>query len=156
MVVDGTSEFVGSDSALADKAFVKALPRPKLAVRLSSVSIGTADILQAHVDTGDLSASFGLRQADIYIAVALNRAESQVAGGENAGRTLAHTAVVRSIVKVGTFRQGQAFAQDVRLKLASGSDARALRLVAFVQEPDQGKVIGAAAQLVSNAATKQN
>src|SRR6516162_10935408 len=38
MVVDGTSEFVGSNSGLADKAFQKALRVPKLQVRLSSIS----------------------------------------------------------------------------------------------------------------------
>jgi hypothetical protein len=39
------------------------------------------------------------------------------------------------MVKVGTFRQGQAFAQDVQLKLARGTDTRNLRLIAFVQDP---------------------
>src|SRR2546428_4053652 len=34
MVVDGTSEFVGSNSGLADKAFAKALGIPKLPVHL--------------------------------------------------------------------------------------------------------------------------
>src|SRR2546425_10437285 len=39
MVVDGTSEFVGSDSAAAGKALAKASHSPKIAVRLSSVSL---------------------------------------------------------------------------------------------------------------------
>jgi hypothetical protein len=156
MVVDGTSEFVGSDPALADKAFVKALRRPKLAVRLSSVSLGAANILQAHLEASALPASFGLREADVYVALALNHAESHVAHGENAGRTLAHTAVVRSIVKVGTFRQGQAFARDVQLKLPPGSDIHNLRLVAFVQEPGQGRVLGAAVQPVGSSTANAN
>lgn len=147
MVVDGTSEFVGSDASLADRAFAEALRRPKLAVRLSEVALGAAS-LQAHLEAGALQASFGLAEADVYVAVALNRAESQVSHGENAGRTLSHTAVVKSIVKVGTFRQGQTFAQDVRLKVDAGTAARDLRFVAFVQEPGQGRVIGAALQSV--------
>jgi len=156
MIVDGTIEFVGSDAALADKAFAKALRRPKLAVRLSDVAVGTVGVLQAHLEAGALQASFGLRAADVYVALALDHSESQVSHGENAGRTLAHTAVVRSMVKVGTFRQGQAFAQDVRLKLEPGSDIRNLRLVAFVQEPGQGRVIGAAVQTVANAVKQGN
>jgi hypothetical protein len=148
MVVDGTNEFVGSDAALAASAFGKALRRPKLEVRLSSVSIGAAGALQAHLETSELPASFDLREADVYVAVALNHAESQVARGENAGRMLTHTAVVRSIVKVGTLRQGQVFVQDVRLKLDFRPDARNLRLIAFVQEPGQGRVIGADQHLV--------
>src|SRR5271166_4657444 len=156
MVVDGTSEFVGSDASLADKAFTKALQRPKLAVRLSSISVGSADVLQGHLEASALLASFGLQEADVYVAIALNRAESQVSHGENAGRTLAHTAVVRSIVKIGTVRQGQAFAQDIHLKLDPGTDAQNLRLVAFVQEPGQGRVIGATAQAIANAVNEGN
>jgi hypothetical protein len=156
MVVDGADEFVGSDAALADSAFVKALRRPKLAVRLSAVSIGVADVLHAHLEAGGLPPSFGVREADVYIAVALNHAESQVAHGENAGRMLTHTAVVKSLVKVGTARQGQMFVQEVRLKLDSGHDARNLRLIAFVQEPGQGRVIGADQQLVSHSGTSAN
>ena len=156
MIVDGTSEFVGSDAALADKAFAKALTRPKLAVRLSSASVGAANVLQAHLETDALPASFGLREADVYIAVALNHAESQVAHGENAGRTLTHTAVVRSIVKVGTLRQGQTFAQDIQLKLDPGTDAHNLRLIAFVQEPGQGRVVGADVKTVGTALAARN
>jgi hypothetical protein len=154
MVVDGTSEFVGSNAALANEAFVKALHRPKLAVRLSGVAAGAPNILQAHLEADALQASFGLREADVYVAIALSHAESQVSHGENAGRTLAHTSVVRSIVKVGTFRQGEAFAQDVRLRLDAGSDPRNLRLVAFVQEPGQGRVIGAVSQSVGISRAK--
>ena len=156
MVVDGTSQFLGSNVALAQKAFIKALGEPKIGVRLSSVSLATASSLHAHLETGVLQESFGLREADVYVAVALNRAESQVARGENAGHTLSHTAVVKSIVKVGKFRKGETFSQDVQLKLDSGIDTRNLRLIAFVQEPGQGRVIGAAVQTVGTTAARQN
>jgi hypothetical protein len=156
MVVDGTSHFVGSDATLAEKAFAKALTRPKIAVRLPSVSVGTTNVLLAHLETGALQESFGLREADVYVAVALNRAESHVAHGENAGRTLSHAAVVKSIVQVGKLQKGQTFAQDVQLKLDSATDARNLRLIAFVQEPGQGRVIGAATQTVGASVAKKN
>jgi hypothetical protein len=156
MVVDGTSEFVGSDAALADKAFAKALTKSKVAVRLSSASVGAANVLQARLETDALPPSFGLREADVYVAIALNHAESQVAHGENAGRTLTHTAVVRSIVKVGTLRRGQAFAQDIQIKLDPGTDAHNLRLIAFVQEPGQGRVFGAVVETVGTAVAARN
>src|ERR1700680_407434 len=105
MIVDGSSQFVGSDTALAQKALAKALTDTKVAVRLSSVSLGSPNVLQAHLETDALPPSFGMREADIYVVVALNRAESQVARGENAGRKLAHTAVVKSIVKGGPLRK---------------------------------------------------
>ncbi len=149
MVVDGTSEFVGSNSGLADKAFAKALGIPKLPVHLSSISADASNTLHAHLETGTLEASFGSREAEVYVAVALNRAESQVSAGENAGHRLAHVSVVRSITKIGALKQGQVLVQDVQLKLEPGSDSRNLRLIAFVQEPRQGRVLGAASMLVS-------
>jgi hypothetical protein len=53
----------------------------------------------------------------VYVAVALNRAESQVLAGENAGHRLAHVSVVRSLTKVGALKPGPVLAQDVQLKL---------------------------------------
>lgn len=149
MVVDGSSEFVGSNSGLADKAFRKALGVPKLPVRLSSISADTSNTLHAHLETGILDASFSSRGADVYVAVAMNRAESQVAAGENAGHRLVHVSVVKSLTKVGALKQGQVLARDVQLKLGPGSDPSGLRVVAFVQEAGQGRVLGAASMLVN-------
>ena len=149
MVVDGTSEFVGSNSGLADKAFRRALGIPKLPVHLSSISADASNTLHAHLETGALEASFGSGEAEVYVAVALNHAESQVSTGENAGHRLAHVSVVTSLTKIGLLKQGQVLAQDVQLTLGPGSDASGLRLIAFVQEPRQGRVLGAASKLVS-------
>jgi hypothetical protein len=148
MVVDGTSEFVGSNSGQADKAFRKALGVPKIPVHLSSISADASNTLHAHLETGTLDSSFGSREADVYVAVALNRAESQVSEGENSGHRLAHVSVVKSLTKIGALRQGQVLAQDLQLKLEPGSDSRNLRLIAFVQEPRQGRVLGAASMPV--------
>ena len=148
MVVDGTSEFVGSNSGQADKAFRKELGVPKLPVRLSSVSADASNVLHAHLETGTLDFSFGSREADVYVALALNRAESQVSAGENSGHKLTHVAVVRSLTRIGALKQGRVLAQDVQLKLERGSDSRNLRLIAFVQEPGQGRVLGAASMPV--------
>lgn len=148
MIVDGSSQFVGSDTALAQKALTKARTDPKVALRFSAVSLGSPNVLRAHLESDELAPSFGMRDADIYVVVALNRAESQVARGENAGRRLTHTAVVKSIVKVGTLRKGKTFAQDLQLRLEPGTDANNVRVIAFLQEPGQGRVIGAAEQMV--------
>jgi hypothetical protein len=148
MVVDGTSEFVGSNSGQAERAIRKALGVPKLPVHLSLISADSSNTLHAHLGTAALDASFGSREADVYVVVALNRGESQVSAGENSGHRLAHVSVVKSLAKIGALKQGQVLAQDVHLKLEPGSDSRSLRLIAFVQEPQQGRVIGAASMLV--------
>lgn len=148
MVVDGVSEFVGSSPGEADKAFRKALSVPKLPLRLSSISADASNILTAHLETGTLNPTFGSKEAEVYVAVALNRAESQVSAGENSGHKLTHVSVVKSLTRVGALKQGQMLAQDVHLRLEPGSDARNLRLIAFVQEPRQGRVLGAASMPV--------
>jgi hypothetical protein len=143
MIVDGSDEFVGSSSGEANKAFGKAIQAEKIAVAITGVSLENNQ-LRAHVDAGPLPARS--RKADVLFAVALNRAESQVARGENAGRRLAHVAVVRSLSKVGKTEAGQPFSQDVSVKLDPGVDPAGLRVIAFVQEPGPGRILGAALQ----------
>jgi hypothetical protein len=148
MVVDGTSEFTGSDSGLADKAIAKALGAPKIPVHVSSLLVDASNNLHAHIETGTLAATFGSPQAEVYVAIALNHAESQVSAGENAGHKLTHVSVVRSLAEIGVLNQGQALTKDLQLKLESGSDAHNLRLIAFIQEPRRGRVLGAVEQPV--------
>jgi len=149
MVVDGSSEFVGSNPALADRAFAKALSVPKISVHLSLISADPSSGIHVHLETGALEPSLGAREAEAQIAVALSRAESQVSSGENAGHRLAHVSVVRSLVKVGVLKRGQGLSQDIHLNLGPVSDSHNLRLIAFVQEPQQGRVLGAALLPVS-------
>jgi hypothetical protein len=144
MVVDGTAEFVGSNSGLAEKSFAKALRSPKIPLRLSSISVDTSNTLHVHLETGILEPSFGLSKAEVYLAVALKRAQSQVSAGENGGHKLVHVSVVRSLTRLGTVEQGHNFAEDTQIKLEPGSDGRNLRLIAFLQAPAQGRVLGAA------------
>src|SRR5437870_4256120 len=117
MVVDGTTEFVGSDSRLANQACEKARRAGKIPVRISTVSLESPSTLRAHVETDPLPASSRTRKADVYVVVALNHAESQVLLGENGGRRLTHVAVVQSLTKVGSLEKGKSFAQDVHVKL---------------------------------------
>lgn len=148
MVVDGTTEFLGSNGPSAKQAIEKARDLEKTPVRISGVSRENPGTLQAHVEADALPESSRARKADVYVVLALNHAESQVAGGENKGRHISHVAVVQSLTKVGTVEKGKNFAKDVRLKLDSGTDSTNLRLVAFMQEPGQGRVLGAALQKV--------
>jgi len=150
MVVDGVTAFVGSNTDLAAKALAKAMQAPKVEIRLSSVSVASGT-LRAHLETGALPATFHERKTEIYVAVALNFAESQVARGENAGHTLTHASVVRTLRKIATIKRGDAFAKDIEITFDPGADPRNLRLIAFLQEPGQGRVLGAAEQAVAPA-----
>ncbi len=146
MVVDGSSEFVGGNQGAASKAFTQAAAAPKIDLRLSALQIDPANTLHAHLEAAALPKG---EKGDVYIAIALNRAESQVSAGENSGHKLSHTAVVRSLTKIGSLQKEQPFAQDLRLPVPQGVSADNLRLIAFVQKPHQGAVLGATMQLLS-------
>ena len=87
-----------------------------------------------------------LSYAVLYVALADNRDESQVARGENAGRALAHVAVVRSLTQVGTVDLENRFARDVTVSSSPGVGTNGLRMVAFLQDPVSGQILGAALQ----------
>jgi hypothetical protein len=61
--------------------------------------------------------NFENRNADIYVAFALDHAEPQVSSGENHGRRVSHVAVVLEIAKVGKLQKGKSFSQDFQIKL---------------------------------------
>lgn len=140
MVVDGSDEFVGNDSHEATQAFEKAAARTKIPVQISRATL-EGNVVKAHLETGSLPAQS--RKADVVFVVALNYAESQVARGENSGRRLTHVAVVRALVKAASLSDGQSFSQDVSVKLENRMDPSQLRVIAFLQESGQGRILGA-------------
>lgn len=140
MVVDGKFEFLGSDRDRANQAFAAARGLPKVAVRISALKVENGN-LRAHIETDALPAN-----TEVFIALALDHAQSQVLRGENGGHRLEHVAVVRNLTRVGKSGKKEAFSQDVSLP-ADSSDSP-YRLVAFVQEPNQGRILGAAVERV--------
>jgi hypothetical protein len=150
MVVDGQSEFVGSSNAAkANAAIEKARLQPKVAVNISGVSIENG-VLRAHVEVGTLPEVFGKHKAGIYLVLALDHAESQVERGENQGRHLTHVGVVTSIHKIGMLEKARTFAQDISTKVERGKSAPGtIRVIVFLQEPAEGRILGATQQSLS-------
>jgi hypothetical protein len=69
--------------------------------------------------------------------------ESQVSRGENAGRTLRHVAVLRDLTRIGTVNASDPFSRDLKLDV-NFKRTRNLRIVVIIQEPEVGKILGAA------------
>jgi len=147
MIVDGSTEFTGSDTTQAQKAFSQAVTSPKIPVHLSLIS-GDSFQIHVHVTADPLSPAIPAREAEAYAVLALNHAESHVSAGENGGRTLTHVAVVRSLISVGKLTHDNGFDQNVPLKLRPGDDPRNVRVIVFVQQAGQGRVLGAAEQSI--------
>jgi hypothetical protein len=140
MVVDGNEAFVGSDRAQAGRALAKAVASPKVNVEILSPHVENGKVL-AHVKVADVSS-----KADVFLALALDHAQSQVLRGENGGRRLEHVAVVKRLTIVGGVAKGESFSKDVMITL--DHPGQAYRLIAFVQEAGEGKVLGAAVMQV--------
>jgi hypothetical protein len=148
MVVDGGIEFVGSDVRLAERAFGGAENFPKIGIRLSNVILDATNTLGFHIETDALPSSSHSHGAEVYAAIVIHHAESDVLRGENAGHHLAHTNVVEHLQKLGSLLRGHAFSKDVTFKIKPGADKNNLQFVAFIQEPYQGKVLGATVQSI--------
>jgi hypothetical protein len=144
LVVDGRFALVGSDSREANAAIQKAAREPKVAIALSDVARDGKQV-KARVDVpGDANSK--RRSAVLYLVIADNRAQSQVARGENAGRSLAHVAVTRVLKDAGTIDLRSASFKDVALTVPAGAGANGLRLIAFLEDPASGHILGATAQ----------
>lgn len=130
MIVDGSTEFVGSDAAKAESAIRQAAQHPKTVIRLQPVKPGGELLLE--VDP------LPRGKGEIYLARALDRATSSVQRGENEGRTLRHVAVVQDLQQIGSIGTHGGFRKSIP------APAQGSRLVIFVQEGESGPVLGAA------------
>lgn len=134
MVVDGAFEFVGNDGNRAAQVFEKAVTAPAIPIRISSVAVSDGT-LHAHIEADPAP-----EKAEVWIALAIDHAESQVLKGENGGHHLEHVAVVKKLSEIGKLDKQHGFSKDITLK----SITQPSRIVAFLQQPGQGKVVGAA------------
>jgi len=141
LIVDGSEEIHLTDPQKAGQILEKAASgNQAVPVRINSVT-SAGRVLRAHIESDGNSET---READVYVAIALNHAESQVSAGENRGLRLTHVAVVKYLKKIGKIEPGKPFAEYFQTKLEASVDPGNLRIVAFVQEPGPGKVLGAA------------
>ena len=144
LVVDGRYGFVGSDGREASSAIQKAIRERKIPIAISNVAHNRNQVT-AHIELPADENFKGVRGI-LYVALADNRQESHVARGENAGRSLAHVAVMRVLKQVGTIDFGSASTKEITLAMPAGSGAGGSRLVAFIQDPKSGHVLGVTEQ----------
>ncbi|WP_348263554.1 DUF1223 domain-containing protein [Telmatobacter sp. DSM 110680] len=142
MVVDGTEQFVGSNARSLVDAVEKQIKVPKKSVMIEHAQWENGAVqFSIHAD-----APAGTK---LVAVLAANSTHSEVARGENAGRTLHHTAVVRVLKEFNVdVADGRA------LKLAAGPLAEKnqekvpVRLVVFLADRKTGHVLGAAEQIL--------
>ena len=140
VVVDGRVELLGSDEAKARRAVEEAARLPKAAIELAPGESGGHAALRIRVralppiTSGDT--------AELLVAITEDRLANDVPRGENAGRRLVHSAVVRDLAVVGALQPDASFETQRPLHLKADWKRDALHAVAFVQERKSRKVLG--------------
>jgi hypothetical protein len=140
VILNGAEEVrVANSAAQIRQTFEKAATAPMLAVKIESAAVDDG-ALTGRVAVDATSEKHG---GDVFVAVTLDRTQTDVLAGENDGKKLTNVAVVRNLVKVGKLEKGKSFEAPFTVKLWPGADPANLRVVAFVQGSDLGKVLGA-------------
>jgi hypothetical protein len=141
-VVDGTTQLAGTNPSALAGFITRAAATPKIQINIVDAHREANGSIAFTVHTATAE------KASLFAAIAENATHSEVAHGENAGRTLHHVAVVRVIKEFGSS------ATDGRtLELSGGNVIRAekddepLRLVVFLVS--HSRVVGVAEQTLN-------
>jgi hypothetical protein len=144
LVINGRHEVVGSDyrgavAAIATAA--KAPARLRVILSVENAANPLAAISVATVDGSPFKNS-----ADVWLAVVENGLTTRVARGENGGRTLQHSAVVRTIRDLATVDvKSTTWTGRVPVAIAADWNRSKILLVAFAQDRSSREILGAAA-----------
>ena len=134
MIVDGRTEFVGNSAEKTNKAIAEAAKNPKAAVEFF------LDANQLKIKLSDLPAH---ENATVFLAVTEDNLASNVRRGENSGRRLEHTSVVRELTSLGMLAAEQkSLEMDAALQIQPNWKRENLKVVVFVQENASRKILG--------------
>jgi hypothetical protein len=147
MVVDGTTELVGSRRPEVRRSIEQAAGRVKTAVSITANEGETAGVRKFDVHVGKLAGAESRDEAEVWLAVTESGLHSSVTRGENAGEELKHASVVRTLQKLGVAdkRNEVSFASQAGVPVNSSWKREHLRVVVFVQEKKNRHILGASA-----------
>ena len=134
MVIDGQEQFVGNDAAEVRSRIAAAAKKPK-----------PAQVSLAWEGNGRLRVSVHSSppaKAEILLAITEDGLSTQVANGENGGKTLHHAAVLRQLSQIGETTNGS-FEKTLDVPRKSDWNAGQLKVAVLVQDPVSKKMLGA-------------
>lgn len=139
MVVNGQAGFNGADGPRALQEIRRAAAAPH-----SSVSLLRKDLSDLALTVSHFPA--GIKNVEILFAITEGALSSDVRRGENVGRRLTHTGVVRSLVPVARFdaRKSPEFTGDLPLRIQDGWNRENLHAVVLVEVRGSHRIVGAA------------
>ncbi|HEY6307295.1 MAG TPA: DUF1223 domain-containing protein [Candidatus Angelobacter sp.] len=138
MVVDGSVAVTGNDAPRVLQVVSQAAQRPQVAdIQISTAAEKLTVIVKAEQSAG----------GTVMLALTEDNLTSKVSAGENNGRELHHSAVVRKLQPLGPLRNGS-FETSVLLSIRKDWKREDMRIVVFVQESYSGRIDGAATAAV--------
>jgi len=144
MIVDGRVQFVGSNRDRARQAIADASRAAKARVEIS-LRGATVDSANLAIRVSDLQSAWTGDSAEVLLAITESGLRSSVSRGENAGRSLHHTAVVRALSSLGSIdSQSKSFSAEPVVRIEKKWKPENLKAVVFVQERASRRVLGAA------------
>ena len=146
VVIDGSSEALGSDFGKIQDAVRKSVTADKFRVEITQVVKNDRGNPIVHI-TAEAPRRPAQRETRLMIVLAENSAVSDILRGENSGRHLSHVAVVRNLIDFGRVDSSGVFSADVPL-MGELANWQGKRLIAFVQGPQYGRILGAAVRLL--------
>ena len=147
-IVDGAEGVLGSaEGSLLDAVSAAArVPKALMsATPLGGVTTAPSALQPLRVAVSAMPAGASAGEMELLDALVEDGLSAQVLRGENAGRTLAHDAVVRRLVSVGKL-SGAALPRTLDIPAApppAGADPRRLRRILILQEPATMRIRGA-------------
>lgn len=144
LVIDGRTQLIGSERAKVLAAVAAAARRPKIALAVHARRSADGSKIEASV-TGVVPAGEDLPgRSDLVFAITEDQLSTDVRAGENGGRRLSHTGVVRVLktTKVVDVADRD-LRQDVVVPLEKSWTPAHLSVVALLQERVSRRVAGA-------------
>ena len=134
IVVNGKTEFVGSEEGTLRNAIKANLQKDAAAeIMLSNIKVDGNKASLSYQITGNTGNTV------LLVAVVQKSAQTKVERGENAGHTLSHVQIVRSLQSLNLKGSGG----TESISLPTGFDAKGSELIAFLQNTSTGAIIGA-------------
>jgi hypothetical protein len=143
LVIDGRLQRVGSDVDSIRRAIKEAADAPKADVNVTVTPRSDRE-LSARVRV-EMPASLKFAATvDVLVAVTEDSLVSEVRRGENHGRTLRHSAVVRSLTSIATLQPPErTWAMTAPIAREADWTLANLRVIGFLQERESRRIIGA-------------
>jgi len=138
MVIDGNRQVTGGDGRAIVSAIEQSAKASHIDIAISSLE-RSGDSVRLEFTAG------AAKGATVYAVLADDADRSSVVRGENAGHTLEHVAVARTLVRVAKLDKSP-LDQKIAIPIPPGDANRRLRIIVFAQNGQNGHIVGVAAR----------